>query len=393
MYVPSIAREIYLQNQSRKQEQQQQEKDILSNDNDDDDIIIKLEGIALGNGWIDLMIQGRTVIDYAFFHGMIDSITYQTLHQQFDASCSASSDTANSPMHPFTTSDECGTESLVLRAAGAGLIKNRSPNTYDVTTWDTYPFIDSDNAESTTEHFFNNPLVQKALNAPDIYWRGCMKGEGRRKLSFLDHDRPLSMVPYLTELMDDANIRVLIYNGDRDMSVNGPGTELVLNSMTKWSGHRAWMNNTVSKRGLWIKIDESEEEAVAGYAKEYDRLTFVNVYNSGHLLPYNIPQNALELMLRFVTNTTFLDKEIKPIQFSSTSSLSTKSSSSNTTTIASNSNNKNEKNTSSTARTLLLGCFMGFTIGLCIGIAVTWDYFTQSHRSRREYQPIADHQR
>ena len=76
--------------------------------------------------------------------------------------------------------------------------------------------------------FFNNPLVQKAINVvPSRPWVECIPGAGRRrnlqratysqrrqltKLRLpgellLDHDEPMSVVPYVADLLDKANIR------------------------------------------------------------------------------------------------------------------------------------------------------------------------------------------
>ena len=81
-------------------------------------------------------------------------------------------------------------------------------NTYDVTTWDSYPVILG--GKSSIKNFFNNPRVKEKLHAPhDVYWTGCIKGAGRRLghgsciLTLLfDHDTPISTVPYLAKTLD-----------------------------------------------------------------------------------------------------------------------------------------------------------------------------------------------
>ena len=81
-------------------------------------------------------------------------------------------------------------------------------NTYDVTTWDSYPVILGGN--SSIENFYNDPRVKEKLHAPeDVHWMGCIPGAGRRRLqkgrrslSLLEHDQPMSTVPYLAEMLD-----------------------------------------------------------------------------------------------------------------------------------------------------------------------------------------------
>ena len=254
--------------------------------------------------------QGPSVIDYAWWHGMIDTYTKMKLHNIWKI-CQATiknedssgedddgdddedigNDTSDNNddltfeeakellskynLHEYTMPDECGIMDLVLKSAGKGLINGQAPNTYDVTTWDTYPILNSDRVPyGTFMNFFNTIEVQEALHAPtNITWRGCIPGSGRRRtrrrrrhlveesngdserkaglrheeegekengrsrlqfggeemkhhrsLFLLDDDEPQSTAPYLATLMDDAGIRVLVYNGDRDLSTNSAGT-------------------------------------------------------------------------------------------------------------------------------------------------------------------------
>ena len=78
----------------------------------------------------------------------------------------------------------------------------------------------------------------------------------------LDNDRPLSMLPYLAELLDDAKIRVLVYNADLDMSVCAQGSENALDAM-KWSGAEQW---ATADRALWTT--KHQVDKVAGYVRE-----------------------------------------------------------------------------------------------------------------------------
>jgi len=286
MYVPSMAHHIHLENKKAKRRK------------------INLAGIGLGNGWMDATVQGPVVIDYAWWHGMIDSTTRDALKGVWEQ-CKSGSKEMEAPFHDFTVPDECGIMGAVLSAAGAGIFPDLMPNAYDVTTWDTYPVLDDPN--SPYMHFYNDPAVKKALNAPEeTTWHGCIPGAGRRRLEedplpgklLLAHDTPISVVPYVAELLDEAGIRVLIYNGDRDMSTCAQGSEMLLDDM-EWSGADEWKT---ASRGLWM-VDEK----VAGYSKSHKGLEFVVVYNSGHLVPQNVPIPALDLITRVVTNESFSD--------------------------------------------------------------------------------------
>ena len=195
----------------------------------------------------------------------------------------------------------------ILEAAG-------HPNEYDITTFD--PNVDQ--TTFTSEGFYNTPDVKMALHAPDNhFWHGCQWGEGRRRLMarkhralYMDDDRPLSMAPYMGELLD-AGIPLLVYNGDRDMTTNTVGTEMVLNERLEWYGKKEWAD---AKRGLWKTNCNTDDELPAGWVKEYGPLTYAVVYNSGHMVPYNVPTAAYDLLVRFLTGKSFIDVDLPKVR-------------------------------------------------------------------------------
>lgn len=331
MYIPSIARGIIKGNErltaanevtvgSEKKPSKRDEKSA----------VINLQGVAIGNGWIDAYIQGPTVIDYAFWHGMIDLRTFNSLHEKWDECIKNKITSSESePFHPFTTPDECGVTMAVMEASG-------SSNMYDVTTYDTYPVhVDP---HGTIAEFFNDADVRMALNAPssDVLstWEACVPGSGRRRrgrnlkekmqqhnstgiaddysgtdattrrdLILLANDRT-SVVPYIAELLDEAKVRILFYNGDLDLSCSSQSTEMVLDSM-KWSGNEAWLNPDTTQWKEWIVEDQ-----VAGHTKRYSNLEFVVVYNSGHFVPVNQARNSLNLIGRMLDDVSFGDESL-----------------------------------------------------------------------------------
>jgi Serine carboxypeptidase len=303
MFVPSVARYFHLEN-----------KKALAEGNTDR-IVVPLKGASLGNGWIEAKTQGPAVIDYSWWHGLIDMPTRDALHVAWE-NCmlikngESGNQTLSPPFHPFNIQDDCALMWGVLAAAG-------NPNAYDVTTWD--PNVDQ--ITFASEVFYNNPLVKAALHAPDdIVWHGCRQGGGRRRLHetdepttsqhhlhrklYMDNERPFSVVPYIADLVDDG-IPVVVYNGDRDMTTNMVGTELALNAM-KWKGMDQWLD---APRGLWM-VDGHQ----AGWSKEYGNLFFVTVYNSGHMVPYNVPGPAFDLLNRLLNHSSFMDIDLPQVR-------------------------------------------------------------------------------
>jgi len=272
---------------------------------------------------------------------MIDSTNRDAFHAEWDHCInSPKSEKEPEPFHKFNVPDDCAMMVGVLMAAGAGVVPKGTgleygPNAYDVTTFESYDTLLFGN--NSIVRFFNDRRVKEKLHAPlDTLWRGCIPGAGRRRrlrngqeqeqdpgdtllhhyisrhLSLLEHDRPISTLPYMAELLDaEEDIRVLVYNGDRDLTTNAQGSEMLLDSMD-WNGADGWPN---AHRGLWvvnstsedIKQHHAQQETVAGYSKEHNGLIFVVVYNSGHLVPFNVPVQALDLITRFLKNESFQD--------------------------------------------------------------------------------------
>jgi len=305
MYIPSIARTIHRNN-----------KHIIANDEGFHSPklnIVNLRGLAIGNGSINVNVLGGTVIDYAWWHGMIDLQTKRSLHVKWEE-CLAGKivDESEPPFHPFTTPGECGIWNAVLEASGGNFY-------YEVTTYDTYPALMEQGG--TISRFFNDPDVRESLNAPSLIehplWLACIPGSGRRRrlessdhhnergLLYLDNDKPLTVVPYIAELLDDAEIDILLYNGDLDLACNAQSTQLSLEAM-EWSGKEMWNDPTTTKWHEWQDADGQP----SGHTKKYRNLEFVAVYNSGHFVPINQARHSLDMIGRLLDGKPLGDKEL-----------------------------------------------------------------------------------
>ncbi|EFN61705.1 Vitellogenic carboxypeptidase [Camponotus floridanus] len=99
---------------------------------------------------------------------------------------------------------------------------------------------------------------------------------------------------YLEDLVE--HYKVLVYNGQLDIIVAYPLTENYIQKM-KWSGAYKFAK---APRKLWMVGND-----LAGYAKSVDNLTEVLVRNAGHMVPYDQPKWALDLITRFTHNKGF----------------------------------------------------------------------------------------
>jgi hypothetical protein len=113
---------------------------------------MNLKGIGVGNGWMDAKKQeGPVVIDYAYWHDMIDSTSNKdTLHAIWEY-CIAGAP-MDTPFHDFNIPDKRNLMGVMLATTGTGIFPNRGPNTYDVTTYFDHIWGNHNAVRSNTYH-------------------------------------------------------------------------------------------------------------------------------------------------------------------------------------------------------------------------------------------------
>jgi len=113
--------------------------------------------------------------------------------------------------------------------------------------------------------------------------------------AYLQKDIPKTVRPWLETLLD-ANYKVLIYSGQVDVIVAYPQTEEFLANL-EWSGAQAYKS---TERKIWKVGDD-----IAGYTREVKNFKQIMVRNSGHILPFDQPVWAFDMISRFVEDKPF----------------------------------------------------------------------------------------
>ena len=91
-------------------------------------------------------------------------------------------------------------------------------------------------------------------------------------------------------------LQVMVYSGQLDVIIAFPQTENFLNSL-EWSGKYIY---ATAPRKIW-KV----EGQVAGYVRQAKNLKQVMVRNAGHILPYDQPKWAFDMIQRFIQDKPF----------------------------------------------------------------------------------------
>jgi carboxypeptidase C (cathepsin A) len=94
------------------------------------------------------------------------------------------------------------------------------------------------------------------------------------------------------ELLDDG-VRVLIYAGDADLECN-------------WSGNLAWLQALEWSGSMAFNAAEAHDLIVngeaAGSVTSSGELSFIRIFNAGHMVPQDQPAVALEMISIFYQN-------------------------------------------------------------------------------------------
>lgn len=138
-----------------------------------------------------------------------------------------------------------------------------------------------------TIDFYHKPSVRASLGvSAEAQWSTC-----NSEVSVLferDHMRNFN---FTFPLMLDLGIRVLIYAGDMDFICNWLGNEAWVKAL-RWfgtDGFNSAPNVEFAVNGRW-----------AGLERSYGGLSFVRIYDAGHMVPMDQPEVALFMVLRFL---------------------------------------------------------------------------------------------
>jgi len=104
-----------------------------------------------------------------------------------------------------------------------------------------------------------------------------------------------SVKPWIEELIA-AGYKVLIYNGQLDVIIAHPLTQSFIDSL-QWPGKAAFDS---APRNQW-KVGSQ----LAGYVKTAGNFSQVLVRNAGHMVPYDQPKWAYDLLSRFTKGKIF----------------------------------------------------------------------------------------
>ena len=142
---------------------------------------------------------------------------------------------------------------------------------------------------SEIDVFLNDPTTKKILKAdPSITWQQCnFQVNMQFMFDFMKNYHTL-----IPPMLESGDIRVLIYVGDQDYICNWIGNkEWVLNM--DWTGREKF--NQVEDT-LYVTKDAGE----VGKIRSHGGLTFLQVFEAGHMVPMDQPEKSLFMFEEFI---------------------------------------------------------------------------------------------
>lgn len=142
--------------------------------------------------------------------------------------------------------------------------------------------------------FLNQQDVLDALGVEVSGYEGCNFDINRNFMFAGDWMQPYhQLVPSILE-----KLPVLIYAGDTDYICNWLGNEAWTNAL-EWSGHESFAD--AKNKDLVIAGDDE----AYGKVKTSGNLTFMRIYEAGHMVPMNQPEPSVDFLNRWLGGEWF----------------------------------------------------------------------------------------
>uniref|UniRef100_A0A0B7B8G6 Carboxypeptidase n=1 Tax=Arion vulgaris TaxID=1028688 RepID=A0A0B7B8G6_9EUPU len=141
-------------------------------------------------------------------------------------------------------------------------------------------------------NYLGSPNTRKALHIPDVVqpWEVCSYDVSTNYGKIYS-----TMAPQYQKAID-RKLRILVYNGDIDMACNFLGDEWFVDSLHV-------KNPQVRKPWFYKAADGTKQ--IAGYVKNFDRVSFVTIRGAGHMVPTDQPIQALKMYVNFIQDLPF----------------------------------------------------------------------------------------
>ncbi|KAJ0392122.1 hypothetical protein P43SY_008199 [Pythium insidiosum] len=283
-YVPAAAHKIWQENKAVKEANAT--------------LRINLKGIAIGNGLTNSLLQMEhmlDMVDNSYNITLMNQTDYEQAKKKLPECLKLVEDLVKSGDLSPTDDQFKDCQLLMNPFQGA----HRNP--YDIRlpcgdVPDPTQCYDLTNVKK----FLNSPNVQAALGvSPNrTQWLEC---DPRVGLEFMKSgDVIVNYESYVADLLNDGDVRVLLYVGDADTVCNWYGNKAWATGL-EWT-HKKEFNAAEERPFLTANGTVHAGDVLNEYKTQF---TLLRVFNSGHMVPQDQPAVALEMINKFLLNEAF----------------------------------------------------------------------------------------
>lgn len=269
-YIPYIASSLLERNKRVKDEEK-----------------YNLKGLLIGNGWISPNVQSLSYLPFAVQAGMISTshpkwkeVLDQHLKCQKIVSGSNPGDTFGQNR---VVDNVCeNVLNILLQVTSEN---NQCYNMYDYTLKDSFPSCGMNWPPDLkyVNPFLRQDKVMTSLNIEHaIRWHECDLAVGT-------HLRARRLQPSITlfpALL--LEVPIVLFHGNRDIICNYIGGEDMIKQL-EWGNQRGYSEDL-------LVYDWVYNDTVLGYIKSERNLTFVNVFEASHMVPFDVPDASRALI-------------------------------------------------------------------------------------------------
>lgn len=275
-----------------------------------------LQGMAIGNAEVDPMLQWSTKPEMAWTggsggslkSGVVNYSVYQKM--AYDMSV-CEEDIARCQKDPqmldcITAMMDCAmTETMPIKTAGLNLYDLRQVCDPKLNPRDPAQALCYNFTEET--RFMNDPAVKESMGAHP--WRPWASCNITAMIPFvLSGDILMSYRQEVAEVLA-AGVRVLVYAGDTDSQVDWLGCRLWVERLP-WLHQKEWLD---APRETVYLGDQSR-----GVRQSAWGLTFLQIFDAGHMVPHDQPEFALAMLREFLNEPSSRTSQIVSTELSMT---------------------------------------------------------------------------
>jgi len=282
-YVPAIAHRIVQGNFGK---------------DEPDGVIINLQGMAVGNGLVNPEEQYPAYIDFGFENGLIGDEEKAQIEKAYPVCGGLIKGCKSMKALCVTAANECNAAVVApIMAFGAQRLFNGSQmNPYDIRIPCAKPPLCYDFGPA--DSLLGSKETQQALGTkPGVKWEECnMKVHGAMMGDWMNNLE--EGIPNVLA----AGVKVLIYAGDKDYICNWRGNQRWVRAMS-WPGQDEFIASPITP---WTP---KHADSPKGEYQHAQGLTFMRVFEAGHMVPMDQPPAALDMLDRFVRGKGWSDSE------------------------------------------------------------------------------------